>query len=105
MCADSQSLDVSHFSIGGIHGFPYKQWQGSGGTTQNPNARWGGYCTHGTVLFPTWHRPYLAIYEVHRALPHKKATSNHFTLLAANSPTARQGHCESIHEQNQVNQR
>ena len=23
-----------------------------------------GYCTHGTVLFPTWHRPYVALFEV-----------------------------------------
>lgn len=23
-----------------------------------------GYCTHGSVLFPTWHRPYVVQYEV-----------------------------------------
>jgi tyrosinase len=22
-----------------------------------------GYCTHLSILFPTWHRPYLALYE------------------------------------------
>jgi hypothetical protein len=23
----------------------------------------GGFCTHGSVLFPPWHRPFLALYE------------------------------------------
>jgi tyrosinase len=22
-----------------------------------------GYCTHGSIIFPTWHRPYLSLYE------------------------------------------
>ena len=25
-----------------------------------------GYCTHSSILFPTWHRPYVALYEVRR---------------------------------------
>lgn len=32
-----------------------------------------GYCTHGSILFPTWHRPYLALFEVRRcALKYRK---------------------------------
>ena len=58
-----QSNPLSHFGVGGIHGLPFEQWQGSGGTTAVPGAS-GGYCTHGTVIFPTWHRPYVALYEV-----------------------------------------
>ena len=58
--------------MGGIHGLPFEQWQGSGGTTAVPGAS-GGYCTHSSVLFPTWHRPYVALYEVRttsRSLTH-----------------------------------
>ena len=29
----------------------------------NPNS---GYCSHSSVLFPTWHRAYLAMFEVGR---------------------------------------
>ena len=43
----------SFFTIGGYHGEPFRD---EGAT--NP-AWWGGYCEHGTVLFPTWHRAYL----------------------------------------------
>lgn len=43
----------SFFVLGGYHGEPFR---GFGAT--NP-AWWGGYCEHGTVLFPTWHRAYL----------------------------------------------
>ncbi|KAH9484711.1 Tyrosinase [Psilocybe cubensis] len=47
---------VSHWQIGGIHGQPYVDWNGtpSFGT---------GYCVHGTPLFPTWHRPYIVLFE------------------------------------------
>ena len=43
----------SFFMIGGFHGEPFR-----GPGAQSP-AWWGGYCQHGTVLFPTWHRAYL----------------------------------------------
>lgn len=41
------------FMIGGFHGEPFR---GPGAQTA---AWWGGYCQHGTVLFPSWHRAYL----------------------------------------------
>lgn len=50
----------SFFQLGGIHGLPYTPWDDSFGDT----FAWGGYCTHGNVLFPTWHRPYVSLYEV-----------------------------------------
>ncbi|OJT09435.1 Tyrosinase [Trametes pubescens] len=50
----------SFFQIGGIHGLPYAPWDGVGEASQ---AEASGYCTHGSVLFPTWHRPYVALYE------------------------------------------
>jgi tyrosinase len=63
MFQTSQSDQTSHFGIGGIHGLPYVQWEGAGGTHPVKGSQWGGYCTHGCVLFPTWHRPYVALYE------------------------------------------
>jgi tyrosinase len=43
----------SFFVIGGYHGEPFRGagWGNAG--------YWGGYCNHGNVLFPTWHRVYL----------------------------------------------
>jgi tyrosinase len=53
---------TSHFQISGIHGLPYVSWDGAGDNVSDSD-QWGGYCTHGSVLFPTWHRPYIALYE------------------------------------------
>ena len=35
----------------GIHGRPYIAWDGVEGPFQ------AGYCTHSSILFPSWHRP------------------------------------------------
>lgn len=43
----------SFFNIGGYHGEPFI---GSGAISPK---YWGGYCNHGNVLFPTWHRIYV----------------------------------------------
>lgn len=43
----------SFFKIGGYHGEPFR------GAGWGNSAWWGGYCNHGNVLFPTWHRVYL----------------------------------------------
>lgn len=43
----------SYFTIGGFHGEPFR---GAGATSAD---WWGGFCEHGSVLFPTWHRAYL----------------------------------------------
>lgn len=42
----------------GIHGYPFVTWDGVQGDFQ------AGYCTHESILFPPWHRPYLALFEV-----------------------------------------
>jgi tyrosinase len=44
-------------NIPNTDGRPYRSWDGVGGSFQR------GYCTHGSTIFPTWHRPYLALYE------------------------------------------
>uniref|UniRef100_A0A8H7Y6A8 tyrosinase n=1 Tax=Psilocybe cubensis TaxID=181762 RepID=A0A8H7Y6A8_PSICU len=47
---------TSYWQISGIHGLPYVDWNGtpSGGR---------GYCVHQSLLFPTWHRPYVVLFE------------------------------------------
>ncbi len=47
----------SFFWLGGLHGEPFR---GAGWGT---NTYWGGYCNHGNVLFPVWHRAYLVALE------------------------------------------
>lgn len=63
----NQTDPLSYFQIAGIHGYPEVPWDGVVGT---PDPPWVGYCTHGAVVFPTWHRPYMALYEV-RSLSRK----------------------------------
>ncbi|CAN8098897.1 unnamed protein product [Discula destructiva] len=55
-----QSDQTSWYSILGIHGVPFAAWGGVQPTAGNENS---GYCTHETILFPTWHRAYMALYE------------------------------------------
>ncbi|KAE8154968.1 hypothetical protein BDV25DRAFT_135307 [Aspergillus avenaceus] len=43
----------SFFHIAGYHGQPFR------GAGYENSDWWGGYCHHGNVLFPTWHRAYL----------------------------------------------
>ncbi len=43
----------SFFVIGGYHGEPFR------GAGWGNASYWGGYCMHGNILFPTWHRVYL----------------------------------------------
>jgi len=50
----------SFFTIAGYHGEPFR-----GAGYGNPQW-WGGYCNHGNILFPTWHRAYL--YRLEQAL-------------------------------------
>lgn len=57
----SQSDKMSWYQIAGIHGVPRQNWDNVG---QCSNCRGtDGYCTHDSVLFPGWHRAYLALFE------------------------------------------
>ncbi|CAG8802314.1 3142_t:CDS:2, partial [Cetraspora pellucida] len=58
----------SFYQIGGIHGLPYTAYDGVIGdhgykSSELDEGRWGGYCQHGNILFPPWHRPYLLLME------------------------------------------
>ncbi|KAE8445423.1 hypothetical protein EG329_013436 [Mollisiaceae sp. DMI_Dod_QoI] len=55
-----EKSDLSYYGIAGIHGRPYRPWGGVQG--DNPSG-WQGYCTHTSILFAPWHRPYLALFE------------------------------------------
>ncbi|KAL4915885.1 common central domain of tyrosinase-domain-containing protein [Aspergillus aurantiobrunneus] len=50
----------SYFQIAGIHGQPNVPWDEP---IDSAEAEGRGYCTHNNVLFPIWHRAYLALYE------------------------------------------
>lgn len=64
------------------------QWDSSGGRTPVPQS-WQGYCTHGSVLFPSWHRPYVALYEVsHVEIKRRKL----YSLIFQPSQQALQSH-------------
>ncbi|KAK6344406.1 hypothetical protein TWF696_008042 [Orbilia brochopaga] len=50
---------LSYFQISGIHGSPYEPWdEDTDAMTANE-----GYCTHDSLLFPCWHRPYIILFE------------------------------------------
>ena len=59
-----QQMDVeeklSYFQIAGIHGQPLVPWD----ENTKPVTDGLGYCTHDSILFPSWHRPYLLLVEV-----------------------------------------
>ncbi|KAF2134809.1 Di-copper centre-containing protein, partial [Dothidotthia symphoricarpi CBS 119687] len=55
----SQDEKLSYFQISGIHGRPFVSWDG---VEKHPEGK-DGYCAHSSNIFPTWHRPYLALME------------------------------------------
>ncbi|KAK3320228.1 hypothetical protein B0T19DRAFT_479192 [Cercophora scortea] len=54
---------LSYFQVAGIHGYPGDlAWNNSA----PPDHQRGNkmiYCTHNLITFPTWHRPYMALFE------------------------------------------
>jgi tyrosinase len=57
---------LSFFQVAGIHGYPYQPWDEANYTAAAGSA---GYCTHNSILFPCWHRPYMLLYEVRLVTP------------------------------------
>ena len=50
----------SFFVLGGYHGEPFQyRRQVDALSAVDRYMYWGGYCNHGNVLFPTWHRIYV----------------------------------------------
>ncbi|KAF2498456.1 Di-copper centre-containing protein [Lophium mytilinum] len=57
--AMDENDDLSFYRIAGIHGRPYGPWQG----VQGIPGKETGFCPHSIILFLTWHRAYLLLYE------------------------------------------
>ncbi|EGG25246.1 putative tyrosinase [Cavenderia fasciculata] len=54
----------SFFYLGGLHGEPFEyRDQVDKLDPINQYTYWGGYCQHGNVLFPLWHRKYILALE------------------------------------------
>ncbi|RCI10167.1 hypothetical protein L249_8627 [Ophiocordyceps polyrhachis-furcata BCC 54312] len=60
ICKLPADNEDSFYQIASLHGEPFR-----GAGYSNPSW-WGGYCNHGNILFPTWHRAYL--YRLETAL-------------------------------------
>ncbi|KAI1416556.1 Di-copper centre-containing protein [Hypoxylon sp. FL1857] len=56
----TETDELSHFRISGIHGMPYAPFNGVGPVSGGSG---GGFCPHGETQFVAWHRPYVALYE------------------------------------------
>ncbi|KAK0752740.1 common central domain of tyrosinase-domain-containing protein [Schizothecium vesticola] len=58
---------LSYFQIAGIHGYPGDlAWDNSDPPKHDRKDDFGDhmiYCTHNLVTFPTWHRPYMLLFE------------------------------------------
>ena len=65
--------------VQGIHGRPYIPWDGVQGDNNE------GYCTHTSILFPTWHRPYLGLFEVR--IPTQSKWSERLKISSKSSGT------------------
>ncbi|KAI8155502.1 hypothetical protein K4K49_007297 [Colletotrichum sp. SAR 10_70] len=54
---------LSYFQIAGIHAAPYQPWDGAPRGPVNDKGKPLGYCVHNGLNFPTWHRPYMLLFE------------------------------------------
>ncbi|OBS20401.1 hypothetical protein FPOA_06772 [Fusarium poae] len=60
---------LSYFQVAGIHGYPEGVWDNAPAPRKDPkdpkkgDQPYGGYCNHNGLNFPTWHRPYMALFE------------------------------------------
>ncbi|KAK0622707.1 hypothetical protein B0T14DRAFT_494314 [Immersiella caudata] len=73
--AADESDWTSWYQIAGIHGIPFKAYNGN---EMVPGGARTGYCPHGELTFITWHRPYLALLE--------QTIHAHATRIAAQYP-------------------
>lgn len=71
---------LSYFQIAGIHGYPGNTvWDGSDFPEHERDDLFGKhmlYCTHNLVTFPTWHRPYMLLFEASSVLPSRSVHAN-----------------------------
>ncbi|KAK4227792.1 common central domain of tyrosinase-domain-containing protein [Podospora fimiseda] len=60
-CNKNPTEKLSYFQIAGIHGQPFVPWD-EDDKAPVANSK-SGYCTHNSILFTTWHRPYMLLFE------------------------------------------
>ncbi|KAL3953431.1 hypothetical protein ACCO45_013374 [Purpureocillium lilacinum] len=65
---------LSYFQIEGIHGRPFIEWNSTGSRATDG---WAGYCPHGELLFLSWHRPYVVLFEQVLVLQARKIASTY----------------------------
>ncbi|KAK1758806.1 Di-copper centre-containing protein [Echria macrotheca] len=55
----------SYYAISGIHGLPFVPYNEVVGRKLDNSeiGHVGGYCAHTSIVFATWHRPFLALFE------------------------------------------
>ncbi|CAL5873567.1 uncharacterized protein PFLUO_LOCUS7847 [Penicillium psychrofluorescens] len=70
-----EDQENSWFQVLGIHGLPFESWNGVGNVK---GAAITGYCPHNEVLFGSWHRPYVALFE-QEVIRHAKTIANQYT--------------------------
>ncbi|KAI9723363.1 MAG: hypothetical protein M1812_001247 [Candelaria pacifica] len=56
----AENDDLSWYQLGGIHGYPHIPWQYPSSLADDTNY---GYCTHTSLIFLPWHRPYVLAFE------------------------------------------
>lgn len=81
-----QTTIDSWYQIAGIHGRPYAAWDN---VKRAQGATAGGYCPHSSVLFPTWHRPYIQLLEVSIPLSDPCSKLSTYTCNSKTSGSAR----------------
>ena len=59
--AEAQTSATSYYQIAGIHGVPRQNYDNVGQCAACSGT--DGYCTHDSILFPSWHRAYMALFE------------------------------------------
>ncbi|KAI7300101.1 hypothetical protein KC315_g17327, partial [Hortaea werneckii] len=57
----AQNDATSFYQIAGIHGVPRQNYNGVGQCSTCGGT--DGYCPHDSILFPGWHRAYIALFE------------------------------------------
>ncbi|KAK0671448.1 common central domain of tyrosinase-domain-containing protein [Cercophora samala] len=60
-CQMDPKEKTSYFQIAGIHGQPFIPWDED--ESMKVENKGSGYCTHNSILFTTWHRPYMLLFE------------------------------------------
>ncbi|KAF2135447.1 uncharacterized protein K452DRAFT_323045 [Aplosporella prunicola CBS 121167] len=71
----NQNDMLSFYKVSGIHGVPFENWDGVPGAPSD----WSGYCPHGSNLFGSWHRPFIALLE--------QVLNSHAVAIAGEFPT------------------